>query len=107
MSRPPNPLKYPRRPIGPAESSEGGAKVPSLRTLRTVRVRPRSRLGSMRIGYACVNTQLPSSARTVRLANATPERLLELAEANLDALAAIPPSDEEDRMPVFRVTSAL
>jgi len=26
----------------------------------------------MRVGYACVNTRLPSSARTLRLANATP-----------------------------------
>ena len=27
----------------------------------------------LRIGYACVNTLLPSSARTLRLATATPE----------------------------------
>src|SRR5690348_3377871 len=43
----------------------------------------------MRIGYACVNTRLPSAARTVRLANATPERLRWLTAANLDALEAI------------------
>ena len=61
----------------------------------------------MRIGYACVNTQLPSSARTVRLANATPGRLLELAEANLDALEAILRWNDEHGIQVFRVTSNL
>src|SRR5689334_8319460 len=61
----------------------------------------------MRIGYACVNTQLPSSARTVRLANATPERLLELAEANLDALEAILRWNDEHGIRVFRLTSNL
>ena len=61
----------------------------------------------MRIGYACVNTQLPSSARTVRLANATPERLLELAEANLDALETILRWNDEHGIQVFRVTSNL
>jgi UV DNA damage endonuclease len=44
--------------------------------------------GGLRLGYACVNTQLPSAARTVRLANATDERLRELTAANLDALEA-------------------
>jgi len=61
----------------------------------------------MRIGYACVNTQLPSSARTVRLANATPERLLELAEANLDALETILRWNDEHGIQVFRLTSNL
>ena len=41
----------------------------------------------MRVGYACVNTELPSAARTMRLANATPQRLREVTAANLDALA--------------------
>jgi UV DNA damage endonuclease len=61
----------------------------------------------MRIGYACVNTELPSSARTVRLANATPERLLELAEANLDALETILRWNDERGIQVFRLTSNL
>jgi UV DNA damage endonuclease len=61
----------------------------------------------LRLGYACVNTQLPSSARTARLANATPERLLELAEANLDALEATLRWNEEHGIEVFRVTSNL
>jgi hypothetical protein len=44
----------------------------------------------MRLGYACINTQLPSPARTLRLANATPERLRELIATNLDASAVWP-----------------
>lgn len=61
----------------------------------------------MRLGYACVNTQLPSSARTVRLANATPERLLELAEANLIALETILRWNHAHGIQVFRLTSNL
>ena len=62
---------------------------------------------ALRLGYACVNTQLPSSARTVRLANATPERLRELAAANLDALEVILRWNEEHGIQVFRLTSNL
>lgn len=61
----------------------------------------------MRVGYACVNTQLPSPARTTRLANATPERLRELTAANLDALEAILQWNEEQGIQVFRLTSNL
>jgi UV DNA damage endonuclease len=61
----------------------------------------------VRLGYACVNTQLPSSARTVRLANATPERLCELIAANLDALEAILRWNAEHGIEVFRLTSNL
>jgi UV DNA damage endonuclease len=61
----------------------------------------------MRVGYACVNTQLPSPARTTRLANATPERLRELTAANLDALGAILRWNEEQGIQVFRLTSNL
>jgi UV DNA damage endonuclease len=61
----------------------------------------------VRLGYACVNTQLPSSARTVRLANATPERLRELIVANLDALEAILRWNAEHGIEVFRLTSNL
>ena len=62
---------------------------------------------SVRLGYACVNTQLPSSARTVRLANATPERLRELIAENLDALEAILRWNAEHDIAVFRLTSNL
>jgi UV DNA damage endonuclease len=61
----------------------------------------------IRLGYACVNTQLPSAARTVRVANATPERLGELIAANLDALETILRWNEEHGIKVFRLTSNL
>jgi UV DNA damage endonuclease len=61
----------------------------------------------VRLGYACVNTQLPSSARTLRLANATPERLRELIAANLDALATILHWNAAHDIQVFRLTSNL
>jgi UV DNA damage endonuclease len=61
----------------------------------------------LRLGYACVNTQLPSSARTLRLANATPERLRELIAANLAALEAIVRWNHAAGIEVFRLTSNL
>ena len=63
--------------------------------------------GGLRVGYACVNTQLPSSGRTVRLANASPDRLRELTEQNLDALEAILRWNAAHGVEVFRVTSNL
>lgn len=63
--------------------------------------------GGLRVGYACVNTQLPSAARTLRLANATPERLRELIAANLDALEAILGWNDQHGFQVFRLTSNL
>lgn len=61
----------------------------------------------IRVGYVCVNTQLPSSARTLRLANVTPERLCELIGANLDALEVILRWNEAHGVQVFRLTSNL
>jgi len=61
----------------------------------------------MRVGYACVNTQLPSSARTLRLVNVTDDRLRELIAANLDALESILRWNEDHRIRVFRLTSNL
>lgn len=60
---------------------------------------------SLRVGYACVNTRLPSASRTVRLANATPERLRELVAANLEALEAILRWNAVHEIRVFRVSS--
>lgn len=64
-------------------------------------------MDGLRVGYACVNTQLPSSARTLRLANVTPERLRELIAANLDALEAILRWNLAHGILVFRLTSNL
>ncbi len=61
----------------------------------------------MRIGYACINTRLPTPARTVRLANATPERIRGLTATNLDALEAILRWNAERDIRVFRLTSNL
>lgn len=63
--------------------------------------------GGLRLGYACVNTGLPSSGRTVRLANATPDRLRELIADNLEALETIMRWNAEHGIEVFRVTSNL
>ena len=61
----------------------------------------------LRVGYACVNTQLPSASRTLRLVNVTPTRLRALIEANLHALEAILRWNEQNRIRVFRLTSNL
>ena len=61
--------------------------------------------GGLRLGYACVNTQLPSAARTVRLANATAERLREVIAGNLGALEGILRWNMEHDIEVFRITS--
>jgi UV DNA damage endonuclease len=61
----------------------------------------------MRLGYACVNTQLASPARTLRLANVTPDRLRELIAANLDALEEILRWNAAHDIQVFRLTSNL
>jgi UV DNA damage endonuclease len=61
----------------------------------------------LRLGYACVNTQLPSSARTLRLGNVSPPRLRELIAANLDALETILRWNHEHEIHVFRLTSNL
>ncbi|HEU4449573.1 MAG TPA: UV DNA damage repair endonuclease UvsE [Gaiellaceae bacterium] len=59
----------------------------------------------LRVGYACVNTQLPSASRTLRLANVSDERLRELVAGNLDALEAILRWNLEHDIPVFRLSS--
>ncbi len=64
-------------------------------------------MAGMRLGYACVNTELPSSGRTVRLAHATPERLRGVIAGNLDALEAILRWNAEHGVEVFRLTSDL
>ena len=62
-------------------------------------------MDGLRVGYACVNTQLPSSSRTLRLASVTPERLRGLIAANLEALEAIVRWNVAHGIAVFRLTS--
>ena len=61
----------------------------------------------LRVGYACVNSLLPSAARTLRLANVTAARIGELIGSNLDALEAILHWNLEHDIRVFRLTSNL
>ena len=59
----------------------------------------------MRLGYACVNTQLPSAARTARLSNLTGEKIVTLIDANLDALECILRWNLAHGIQVFRLSS--
>lgn len=60
---------------------------------------------TVRLGYACINTQLPASNRTSRLSNATPDRLLELIRLNLQALDAIIEWNAAHEILLFRISS--
>lgn len=62
---------------------------------------------AIRIGYACINTRLQSSNRTCRLANATPERVVELGRQNLNALAAILEWNHQHGVHLFRISSEI
>lgn len=61
----------------------------------------------IRLGYACINTSLPSPNRTCRLANATPERVVDLGRQNLLTLAEILRWNQAYGIAVFRLTSDL
>jgi UV DNA damage endonuclease len=60
---------------------------------------------TIRIGYACINTQLQSTNRTCRLANATPERIIDLSRLNLSALAEILRWNQRYNVSLFRLSS--
>jgi UV DNA damage endonuclease len=62
---------------------------------------------AVRLGYACVNTLLPSTSRTTRLDRADPQRLLDLARANLAALYDILRWNRAQRIPLFRISSGI
>jgi UV DNA damage endonuclease len=64
-------------------------------------------MNTNRIGYACINTLLPSSGRTARLINASPERILELGRANLLALRDILQWNVEHDIHLFRICSGI
>ena len=59
----------------------------------------------IRIGYACINTRLPAPNRTCRLKNATPEKILDLASANLAALQPILEWNAAHAIELFRISS--
>lgn len=59
----------------------------------------------IRVGYACVNTQLPSASRTCRLKNASDENILSLSRQNLDALKQILLWNRENGIQLFRISS--
>ena len=61
----------------------------------------------IRIGYACINTKLDAPNRTCRLKNATPEKILELAAANVEALQPILDWNAAQGIELFRITSDL
>ena len=91
--------RHPRREPRPDSAREVAVPGPARCTKAPVHD------GGLRLGYACVNTGLPSSGRTVRLANATPDRLRELIAGNLEALETILRWNAEHGIEVFRVTS--
>jgi UV DNA damage endonuclease len=61
----------------------------------------------IRLGYACINTKLDAPNRTCRLKNATPEKILELASANVEALQPILEWNAAHGIELFRITSDL
>lgn len=61
----------------------------------------------IRIGYACINTELPTSSRTFRLGSYSEERMLQVAHSNITALENILHWNEEHGIHLFRITSNL
>lgn len=61
----------------------------------------------IRLGYACINTTQPSSNKTCRVSNATPERVVDLGRQNLLALAEILRWNWAQGIAVFRISSEI
>ena len=62
------------------------------------------------LGYACINLTLGSKAptsRTCRISNATPQRLEELARANLKGLSEVLHWNVSQNIKVFRISSGI
>jgi len=59
----------------------------------------------IRIGYACINTQLPSASATCRLKNANHENILSLSRRNLSALKQILLWNRDNGIRLFRISS--
>lgn len=60
---------------------------------------------TIRLGYACINTQLPSSNHTTRLKYVTPERLIDLSRQNLEALQTVLRWNQAHGVRLFRISS--
>jgi UV DNA damage endonuclease len=65
------------------------------------------RVFMIRIGYVCINTELPTASKTFRLAGYTEKRMLEVARSNLTALQNILKWNLEHAITLFRITSGL
>ncbi|HNU73488.1 MAG: UV DNA damage endonuclease [Deltaproteobacteria bacterium ADurb.BinA179] len=61
----------------------------------------------IRIGYACVNTALPSAGRTFRIAGYSPQRMLDTARSNIAALQRMLRWNRDHGIFLFRITSGL
>ena len=61
----------------------------------------------VRIGYAAINTRLPSPNRTFRLSRYSDELMIETASTNVEALASIVRWNVENGIGLFRVGSGL
>jgi UV DNA damage endonuclease len=61
----------------------------------------------IRIGYACINSELPTSSKTFRLAGYSEKRMLVVARSNLAALQKILNWNLEHAITLFRITSGL
>jgi UV DNA damage endonuclease len=61
----------------------------------------------IRIGYACINTQLPGAGKTFRLSGYSPQRMLITARANLTALENILNWNLQNNITLYRITSDL
>lgn len=61
----------------------------------------------LQLGYACINTRLPSTSKTCRVANVTPERIIDLARQNLAALAEILRWNQAHGIRLFRISSGV
>ena len=105
-------LRTPDRCARPAAAQAGAARAHAVRRGSTqcacsTRGARSTGMTGIRLGYACVNTQLTSPARTARLSNVTDERISELVDANLGALEVILRWNRSRGIQVFRLTSNL
>lgn len=61
----------------------------------------------MKIGYACINTTLPTSSKTFRLASYTEERFVDTVRANLENLQKVLDWNLENNILFFRISSGI